>query len=62
MQTANFTVVQKLKIDSMEVISEKAGCSQIAVMKQIHGRLPGMVVCGRKTGIIHSLKKIAKRR
>ena len=54
-KTADLTVVQKTLIDTLheegkpqKVIAERAGCSQSAVSKHIHGKLTGREKCGRK--------------
>ena len=54
-KTADLTVVQKTLIDSLhkegkpqKIIAERAGCSQSAVSKHIHGKLTGRKKCGRK--------------
>lgn len=70
-KTADLTVVQKTLIDTLhkegkpqKVIAERAGCSQSAVSKHIHGKLTGREKCGRKRCTSNrddrSLEKIVK--
>ena len=68
-KTSDLTVVQKTIIDTLhkegkKVVAERAGCSQSAVSKHIHGNLPGRGKCGRKRCTSNrddrSLEKIVK--